>query len=308
MKNFLLLLLSILVIVTISGCGTTTADNLQADGENNGAESGLNNEDSSVNEDTTFEDENDANVNQIVKLVVGATSVPHAEVLEKTAPLLLKQGIELEIEVYQDYILPNKDLKEGRIDANYFQHIPYLQQQNAEFNYGFVNAGGIHIEPMGIYSKSIKRIGDIPAKTEVIMSRSIADHGRILSLLEREGIITLKEGINKVEATVDDVIENPLALNFTDDIDAGLLPQFYKREENALVAINTNYAIEAGLNPANDALILEGAESPYVNVIAVNKGFETSEAIATLVNALRSEEIQTFIKEKYKGSVVPVSN
>ncbi len=239
-------------------------------------------------------------------ITVGATSVPHAEVLEKAKPLLKEKGITLKIEEYQDYILPNKDLDEGRIDANYFQHIPYLKAQEKENGYDFVNLGGIHIEPMGIYSKNISSKDEIKDGTTVIMSRSVADHGRILSLLEREGLIKLDEDVDKVDATVDDIVENPKNLKFDAGVEAAFLPETYKREEDALVAINTNYAIEADLNPSEDALILEGADSPYVNVIAAQSKDKDSEALHTLVDVLHSDEIQNFIKEKYDGAVVPV--
>lgn len=252
------------------------------------------------------EESSSGSTNDSSEIKVGATSVPHAEVLEKAKPLLEEEGIQLTIEEYQDYILPNKDLAEGRIDANYFQHIPYLNAQKEQNDYDFVNLGGIHIEPMGIYSQNIKSLEDIEKGTTVVMSRSVADHGRILSLLEREGLIKIAEDVNKVEATVDDIVENPKNLKFDDGVDAANLPQTYKLEEDVLVAINTNYAIEADLNPSEDALILEGSESPYVNVIAAQSKNEDSEALNTLVEVLRSEEIQTFIKEEYSGAVVPV--
>ncbi|MFD1020478.1 MetQ/NlpA family ABC transporter substrate-binding protein [Thalassobacillus hwangdonensis] len=239
------------------------------------------------------------------ELVVGATSVPHSEVLEEAKPLLEEEGINLKIETYQDYVLPNKDLDSGEIDANYFQHIPYLEEQKAQNDFDFVNLGGIHIEPMGIYSKNIKSLEEIPEGTTVLMSRSVADHGRVLSLLEREGIIKLEEGVDKVTATVDDIVENPKNLKFDAGIDAALLPSNYEREENALVAINTNYAIEADLNPTEDSLILEGPESPYVNVIAARSEDEDNEQLKKLVEVLRSEKIQNFIKEEYNGAVVP---
>ncbi|MFG6119584.1 MetQ/NlpA family ABC transporter substrate-binding protein [Thalassobacillus sp. B23F22_16] len=242
------------------------------------------------------------------ELVVGATSVPHAEVLQEAQPLLEEEGIQLKIEQYQDYVLPNKDLESGEIDANYFQHIPYLESQKAENDYDFVNLGGIHIEPMGIYSQNITSVDDISEGTTVLMSRSVADHGRILSLFEREGLIKLDEEVEKVDATVDDITENPKNLQFDSGVNAEMLTSNYEREENALVAINTNYAIEADLNPSEDALILEGSESPYVNVIAARSEDENSEALKKLVEVLRSEEIQTFMEEEYDGAVVPVDS
>ncbi|MEQ6377100.1 MetQ/NlpA family ABC transporter substrate-binding protein [Bacillaceae bacterium S4-13-56] len=300
MKKVWLTVISALFILALAACGTS--DENSADTENNAAANQASEENNTATNEGTEQEEQD-----LVTLKVGATSVPHAEVLEQAQPLLEEQGVQLEIEVYQDYLLPNEDLSNGGLDANYFQHIPYLEQQIADFGYDFVNAGGIHIEPMGIYSKNIKSVDDIKEGTVVIMSRSIADHGRILSLLEREGILKLSDDVNKVEATEDDIVENPLNLEFDASIDAGFLPEYYEREEDALVAINTNYAIEAGLIPTEDALILEGSESPYVNVIAVRSEDKESEAIQKLVDVLRSEEIQNFINEKYEGAVVPVS-
>ncbi|TFB24280.1 MetQ/NlpA family ABC transporter substrate-binding protein [Filobacillus milosensis] len=289
MKKLLALLLVGLLSIALVACGTAG-------------------EESSEEENTSGEQkegEQEAEANE--EIVVGATSVPHAEVLEEAKPLLKEEGIDLKIETYQDYILPNEDLSNGTLDANYFQHIPYLKDQKSEFGYDFVNLGGIHIEPMGIYSKNISSVEDIEEGTEVILSRSVADHGRVLSLLQENGLIKLSDDVDPVSATLDDIEENPKNLEFDASIEAGLLPEFYEREENALVAINTNYAIEAGLVPENDALILEGSESPYVNVIAARSEDEDNKALHTLVEVLRSEEIQTFIKEQYEGAVVPVS-
>ncbi|MFB1051184.1 MetQ/NlpA family ABC transporter substrate-binding protein [Paraliobacillus sp. JSM ZJ581] len=237
---------------------------------------------------------------------VGATSVPHAQILEEAKPLLTDKGIELVIEEYQDYVLPNKDLSSGDLDANYFQHIPYLESQVEDFEYDFVNLGGIHVEPMAVYSKNIKSVEDISKGTEVIISRSVPDHGRILALFESEGLITLDENVKKAEATINDIVENELDLTFSPDVDPAVLPEMYEREEDALVVINTNYAIEAGLSPVDDSLFIEGGESPYVNVIAVRSEDEKDEALLTLVDVLQSEEIQNFITEKYNGEVVPV--
>ncbi|WP_163098921.1 MetQ/NlpA family ABC transporter substrate-binding protein [Peribacillus alkalitolerans] len=241
------------------------------------------------------------------KLVVGASNVPHAEILEEAAPLLEEKGIELEIVPYQDYIMPNKALDEGELDANYFQHIPYLESQIKENGYDFVNAGGIHIEPIGVYSKKYKSLEDLPEGAEVIMSSSVADHGRILSMLEEKGLLTLKEGIDKTAATVDDIVDNKKNLKFKTDIEASLLTQVYENNEGDAVLINSNYAIDAGLNPVEDSISIEDSNSPYVNVIAVNKGDENKDAIKALVEVLRSEKIQNFILDQYKGSVVPVT-
>lgn len=240
------------------------------------------------------------------EITVGASSTPHAQILEKAKPILKEKGITLNIEEYQDYVLPNQDLASGALDANYFQHIPYLKQQIKDLGYDFTSIGGIHIEPMGIYSKNIDSIEEIPEGTEVIMSRAVADHGRILSLLENNGLIKLDDDVNKVKATVDDIVKNPKNLQFSADIDAALLPDMYQSEEDALVAINTNYAIGAELKPTEDALILEGEESPYVNVIAVKTKNKDKKALNTLVDVLYSKEIQNYITEEFDGAIVPV--
>ncbi|MFL6555357.1 MAG: methionine ABC transporter substrate-binding lipoprotein MetQ [Bacillus sp. (in: firmicutes)] len=244
---------------------------------------------------------------ETTKLVVGASNVPHAEILEQAKPLLKDKGIDLEIKTFQDYVLPNKALASKELDANYFQHIPYLESQNKENGYGFVNAGGIHIEPIGVYSKKYKKLSDLPKGAHLIMSNSVADHGRLLSLLEKEGVIKLKEGIDKTKAELKDVVENPKDLKFDTNYEAALLPKIYNNGEGDAVLINSNYAIDAGLNPVEDSIAIEDKESPYVNVIAVRKGDENKEAIKTLVEVLHSKEIQDFILKQYKGAVVPVS-
>ncbi|UJL45207.1 methionine ABC transporter substrate-binding protein [Virgibacillus sp. NKC19-16] len=243
---------------------------------------------------------------ETTEITVGASSTPHAEILEEAKPLLEEEGISLTVEQYQDYVLPNDDLESGNLDANYFQHIPYLENQIEEIGYDFDYIDGIHIEPMGVYSQNISSIDDIEDGTEVILSRSVADHGRVLALFEEQGLITLDKNVDKVEAEVSDIVENPLNLTFSADVDAALLPEQYFAEEDALVAINTNYAIDADLNPLEDALFIEGDESPYVNVVAVQSEDTENEALNTLVDVLQSEEIQDFILETYDGAVVPV--
>ncbi|MGD6902016.1 MetQ/NlpA family ABC transporter substrate-binding protein [Bacillus infantis] len=281
MKKWLSLILALAVALVISACGTSE-DN--ADGGN--ADSGK--------EETS-------------KLIVGASNVPHAEILEEAKPLLEEKGVELEVVTFQDYILPNQALNSGELDANYFQHIPYLEAQIEENDYDFVNAGGIHIEPIGVYSKKYKSLDELPDGAKVLMSNSVADHGRILTMLEKEGLITLKEGVDKIKATIDDIETNEKNLEFDTEYEASLLPQIYNNDEGDAVLINSNYAIDAGLNPIEDSIAIEDKESPYVNVIAVNSGDEDKEAVKALVEVLHSKEIQDFILEKYEGAVVPVS-
>ncbi|WP_203334304.1 MetQ/NlpA family ABC transporter substrate-binding protein [Planococcus beigongshangi] len=237
---------------------------------------------------------------------VGASNVPHAEILEQVQPILEEQGIELEIETYQDYIFPNQDLESGEIDANYFQHIPYFESQIEENGYDFANAGGIHIEPIGVYSQEYDSLDELPENGTILMSSSVADHGRILSMLEAQGLITLAEGIDKTKAEVSDITDNPKNLQFETDYEAALLVQMYEQGEGDAVLINSNYAIDAGISPQEDSIALEDSDSPYVNIIAVRSGDEDSEAVQALVEALTSQEIQDFIMEEWGGSVVPV--
>ncbi|WP_042353908.1 MetQ/NlpA family ABC transporter substrate-binding protein [Bacillus rubiinfantis] len=278
MKKWLTILLALTLVLALAACGKS-----EQKSEGTGEKSDKGN----------------------TKIVVGASPVPHAEILEKAKPILKEKGYDLEIKTFTDYVLPNKALDSKELDANYFQHIPYLNAQIKEFGYDFVNAGGIHIEPIGIYSKKYKKLSDLPNGAHLIMSNSVADHGRLLSLLEKEGLIKLKDGIDKTKAEIKDVVDNPKKLKFDADYEPKLLPQIYNNGEGDAVLINSNYAIDAGLNPVKDAIAIEDKESPYVNIITVRKGDESKPAIKALVEALQSKEIQDFILEKYKGAVVP---
>ncbi|MDM5236620.1 methionine ABC transporter substrate-binding lipoprotein MetQ [Bacillus cereus] len=241
------------------------------------------------------------------KLVVGASNVPHAVILEKAQPILEKKGIKLEIKKFQDYVLPNKALADKEIDANYFQHIPYLDKEIQEKGYKIVNAGKIHLEPMGIYSKKYKSLKDLPDGGTVIMSNNVAERGRMLALLQKGDVIKLKDGVDVVKATVKDVVENPKNLKFKTDVEPGLSPKLYENNEGDALFINSNYAIDAKLNPTKDAIAIEGSDSPYANIIAVRKGDEKKKEIKELVEVLHSKEIQDFINKEYKGAVLPVS-
>ncbi|OMP67826.1 MetQ/NlpA family ABC transporter substrate-binding protein [Domibacillus epiphyticus] len=282
MKKWLLGLMTVAFMLVLAACGggEETADNENKD-------SG-----------TAEEDK---------KIVVAANPVPHTAILEKAQPILEEKGYELEIETLQDYIIPNRVLEEGEVDANYFQHVPYLEAQKAEHGYDFVSAGGIHVEPIGIYSKKYKDLKELPEGAKIILSSSVADHGRMLALFEEAGLITLKEGVAKEAATLDDIAENKKNLEFDYDYEAALLPQVYNNDEGDAVMINSNYAVDAGLNPLEDAIALEGKDSPYANIIAVRSGDEDKEKIKALVEVLHSKEIQDFILEEWGGAFVPVS-
>ncbi|WP_416828509.1 methionine ABC transporter substrate-binding lipoprotein MetQ [Ectobacillus polymachus] len=241
------------------------------------------------------------------KLVVGASNVPHAEILEQAKPILAKEGIDLQIKKFQDYVLPNQALAGKELDANYFQHIPYLEKEMKDKGYDFAIASKIHLEPIGFYSQKYKNIKDLPNNALIIMSNSVTDHGRGLALLQKAGVIKLKDGVDPVNATFKDIAENPKNLKFKTDVEPGLLPQIYKNNEGDAVMINSNYAIDAGLNPVKDAIALEGQDSPYANVLVVRKGDENKPEVKELVKVLHSKEIQDFINTKYKGAVIPVN-
>lgn len=243
---------------------------------------------------------------EVTTLKIGASNTPHAIILEKAAPLLKEKGIELKIEPYQDYVLPNQDLESGDLDANYFQHIPYFEGQIADFGYKFANAGAIHIEPIGLYSKKYKSIDELPDNAVILISNSVADHGRVLAMLEANGLIKLADGVEKVKAEVEDIVENPKNLQFDANYEAALMPQLYANDEGDALLINSNYALDADLNPLEDSIAIESTDSPYVNIIAVKEGDEDKAAIKTLVEVLKSQEIQDFIIEKWGGSIVPV--
>ncbi|MCP1145726.1 MetQ/NlpA family ABC transporter substrate-binding protein [Lysinibacillus endophyticus] len=242
-----------------------------------------------------------------VTLKVGASNGLHDIILEQAKPILAEEGIELEIEPYQDYVMPNQDLDSGELDANYFQHIPYLETEIAQKGYDFVNAGGIHIEPIGIYSQKYKSLDELPDGATIIISNSVSDQGRILSLLETQGLIKLKDGIDKTAATVDDIVENPKNLEIDANSAPEMLVTYYEEGEGDAVVINSNFAIDAGINPVEDSIAIEGSESPYVNVIAVRAEDKDNAAIKRLVEVLRTDEIQNFILNEWGGAVVPVN-
>lgn len=246
---------------------------------------------------------------KVTTLKVGATTVPHAEILEEAKPLLKEKGIELEIEEFSDYPLINPALAKGDLDANFFQHVPYLENSNKENDFDLVNVGAIHIEPFGVYSKEYKSLDELPDGATIIMSNNVAETGRVLTLLEEKSLITLDEKVDKINATIDDIIENPKNIKINDTVAPEMLASSYENNEADAVIINGNYALGAGLSPADDAIALEvGENNPYANVIAARKEDENNEAIKTLVEVLKSQEIKDFINDKYPGSVLPVND
>jgi len=240
-------------------------------------------------------------------LVIGASNVPHAEILEHVQKEYEAKGYKLEIKTFQDYVLPNKALAAKEIDANYFQHVPYLEQQEKENkSYKFANAGGVHVEPLGIYSKKYKSLDKLPNGATILTSSNVAERGRVLTFLQNEGLIKLKDG-KTTDAQLGDIAENPKKLKFKTNIEASLLPQAYKNNEGDAVLINTNYAIDNGLNPLKDAIASEDESSPYVNIIVTRDGDEKDKRVTALLDVLHEKKNQDWILDKYKGAVVPVS-
>ncbi|AAU24913.1 methionine ABC transporter substrate-binding lipoprotein MetQ [Bacillus licheniformis] len=242
-------------------------------------------------------------------ITVGATPTPHAEILEEAKPLLKEKGYELKIKNFTDYKLINKALATKDLDANYFQHVPYLEQEMKENkDYDLVNVGAVHLEPFGIYSKKYKSLKDLPDGAKIIMSNNAAEQGRMLAMLENAGLIKLKSGIEKVDATVKDITENKKNLKIKNDVAPEMTAKAYEANEADAVFINVNYAIQNKLNPKTDSIELESPkDNPYANIIAVRKGDEDSDKVKALMEVLRSDDIKKFIDKKYKGSVISVS-
>jgi len=238
---------------------------------------------------------------QKVVLKVGATPVPHAELLNQVKPALAKEGVELQVIEFTDYVKPNLSLSDKEIDANFFQHTPYLEKFVADRKLDLLAIANIHIEPMGVYSKTVKDIKNVPAGSKVGIPNDPTNGGRSLMLLEKAGLLKLKEGVG-IKATVQDIIENPRNLTIV-ETEAAMLPR--SLEDVAIAVINSNFAMEAKLNPVKDAIFIEPKDSPYANIIAVRKGDEKRPEILKLVKALQSPEVKKFIEEQYKGAVVP---
>ena len=234
-------------------------------------------------------------------LKVGATPVPHAEILKVIQPILAKDGVELQIVEFTDYVRPNVALADKELDANFFQHIPYLQQFAADRKLALTHTVSVHIEPMGVYSKKIKNLNELPSGAQVAIPNDPTNGGRALAILAQAGLIKLKEGVG-VKATTKDVTDNPKKLVFK-ELEAPQLPR--SLDDVSLAVINSNYALEAKLNPVKDSLFIEKKESPYANVLAIRKGDENRPEIVKLSKALTSPEVKKFIEDKYKGAVVP---
>ncbi|MBH3426599.1 MetQ/NlpA family ABC transporter substrate-binding protein [Pseudomonas alkylphenolica] len=238
---------------------------------------------------------------QAETLTVAATPVPHAEILEFVKPVLAKEGVDLKVKVFTDYIQPNVQVAEKRLDANFFQHQPYLDEFNKAKGTHLVSVAGVHLEPLGAYSSKFKTLAELPSTAAVVIPNDATNGGRALLLLDKAGVIKLKDNTN-ILSTVKDIAENPKNLKFR-ELEAATIPRVLTQVDLAL--INTNYALEAKLDPSKDALVIEGADSPYVNILVTREDNKDAEAVKKLVAALHTPEVKKFIEEKYKGAVKP---
>ena len=236
---------------------------------------------------------------------VAASATPHAEILEEAKPILEKEGWDLEVTVFDDYVQPNLVVESGDFDANYFQHIPYLDNFNEEQGTHLVNAGGIHYEPFGIYPGTKKTLDDLEDGDTIAVPNETTNEARALLLLQDNGVITLKDGAG-LEATVKDIEENPKNIQI-EELEAAQVSRV--KDEVAFVVLNGNYALQAGYSVSKDSIAHETSDSEaaktYVNIIAVKEGNEDNEAVKALVDVLKSDEIKDYINETYDGAVVP---
>lgn len=236
---------------------------------------------------------------------VAASATPHAEILEQAKPLLEAKGYDLQVTVFDDYVQPNEVVESGDFDANYFQHIPYLESFNEEKGTHLVNAGGVHYEPFGIYPGTKASLDELADGDSIAVPNDTTNEARALLLLQDNGIITLKEGAG-LTATKNDIVENPYNVDIV-ELEAAQVPRV--KDEVAFMVLNGNYALEVGFSVAKDAIAYEKADSEaaktYVNVIAVKEGNENSDKIKALVEVLTSQEIKDYINNTYDGAVIP---
>lgn len=291
MKKLLALTLALVLCLGLAACGggTSTDTNTNADTSS----------DADTNGDATANGET-------ITLTVGATPNPHAEILAQVKDDLAAEGIDLVVKEYSDYVVPNTAVEEGDLDANYFQHTPYMEKFNEENGTHLVSVGKIHYEPMGIYPGLTKTLEELPDGATIAVPNDATNEARALQLLAAQGLIELKEdaGLN---ATPNDITSNPKNLQFK-ELEAAMLPQ--TASEVDLSVINSNFAMEGGMNPATDSLASEDADSEaaqtFANIIAVKEGHENDPAIQALVKALQSDKVKEYIEKTYSGAVVAV--
>lgn len=282
------ILAGVLAVSVFAGCGSKTEDNSQA----------------ADNSTTPATEAAGGTVETKGTIKVAASATPHAEILAAAKPILAEQGWDLEVTEFDDYVLPNEVVESGEMDANYFQHVPYLDSFNEEKGTHLVEVGKIHYEPFGIYPGTKSSLDDIADGDVIAVPNDTTNEARALLLLQDNGIIKLKDGAG-IKATVNDIEENPNNIEIV-ELEAAQVPRVVN--EVAYVVLNGNYALEANYTVKKDALAYEKSDSEaaktYVNVIAVKEGNENSEKIKALVDVLKSDSIKKFINEKYDGAVI----
>ncbi len=285
------ILTAALAVAALAGCGNTATSEPAAEATESASTTAAQETENTSSEDKT--------------ITVAASATPHAEILEQAKSILAEQGWDLQVTVFDDYVQPNNVVESGDFDANYFQHIPYLESFNEEHGTHLVNAGGIHYEPFGIYPGTKSSLDDLSSGDVIAVPNDTTNEARALLLLQDNGILTLKDGVG-LEATVNDIVENPKDVKIQ-ELAAEQVARV--REEVAFVVLNGNYALQAGLSVGKDAIKFETSDSEaaktYVNVIAVKEGNENSDKIKALVSALKSDEIKKYINDTYDGAVIP---
>lgn len=274
MKKFAILLSIILLFGILAACGNSDSSKASAEGEKK-----LNSK----------------------KLVIGATAGPHEQILEKVKEVAAKDGLEIQLKVFSDYIMPNTALDEGQLDANSYQHKPFLDQFNKDHKTKLVEVGKTILNPMGVYSNSFKSIKDLPKGAKVGLPNDPTNESRALAVFEEAGLIKIKKD-KKATATIYDIEENKKNIEFI-ELDAAQIPK--QLSELDAAAINTNFALAAGINPKKDSILLESTNSPYVNYIVVREENKNDPTIKKFVKAYQSEEVKKFIEKKFGGSVIP---
>ncbi len=276
-------LASIITAGALVGCGSAADSSADA-----------NSESSTATENST----------ELETITVAASATPHAEILEAAKDALKEQGYDLQVKVFDDYVQPNEVVESGEFDANYFQHVPYLNSFNEEHGTHLVDAGDIHYEPFGIYPGTKSSLDDVAKGDVIAIPNDTTNEARALLLLQDNGLLTLKDGVG-LEATVNDITENPYNLDF-EELEAAQVARVVG--EVAYVVLNGNYALEAGYSVAKDSIAYEASDSvaaeTYVNIIAVAEGHENDAKIQALVSVLKSDEIKKFIEDTYDGAVV----
>ena len=295
-KRFLAgVLAGVLAVGALTACGSSNTQSSTAAQTEAGTETA----------GTEAAGETTAASGDLTPIKVAASATPHAEILEQAKPLLAEQGYDLQVTVFNDYVQPNEVVESGDFDANYFQHIPYLESFNEEKGTHLVNAGGIHYEPFGIYPGTKSSLDDLAEGDTIAVPNDTTNEARALLLLQDNGIITLKDGAG-LEATVNDIAENPKNIKIQ-ELEAAQVARV--TGEVAYVVLNGNYALQAGFSVSKDSLAYEKSDSEaaktYVNVVVVKEGNEDNEGVKALVDVLKSDEIKNFINEKYDGAVIP---